>query len=184
MQRPAAWDAYYQAEREVARALNRERRNQRARSPVSMSSHRRMRHRRSTSMNALEGLSLSESAIRSTPAPQENSFTIFTPQSSGFSMRSTKDQTSASRSTFYSTTPLPSSRSVCGLPDWGSAVMLPSPDLGEYSSSELSTPRSDSQGIVTRHTSSIPSIFLHRNSSRPSFTSQPNWGPSERRGSF
>lgn len=175
LQHPSAWDPTYRAEQEVARTFQRGRHARRGLSPVSAASHWRPRRRQ----GSLDSMGLSEHSSH------EGSLNIrgTSSQLPHLSINVSEDET-ACRSTLYTTSSSPSPRSLCRPSDWGSAVVLPSPNIGEYSSSGFSTPQSDSRGIVTRPGASTPSLSVHRDSPRPSFDSRSDWEPPDRRGSL
>ncbi|OBZ79409.1 hypothetical protein A0H81_00652 [Grifola frondosa] len=164
---PTAWDPIYRAELEAAKAF-RNKHARRAWSPVSVASHWRPRRRDGTQGDPLG----------STRSRGDRSVNIpgIPPYAGPSRVRSTSvrrtREFSISTSTSLAPSPSPTMDSVFQQSQWDGPVVLPSPDVADYASTDASTPVSDSHAIVSGPSTAPAHLQSRRSSSPPSFYSR------------
>ncbi|EMD41768.1 hypothetical protein CERSUDRAFT_90344 [Gelatoporia subvermispora B] len=166
LQHPSAWDPIYRAELEAAKAF-RLKSARRAWSPVSVVSQWHPRRREGSTSNPFGNTRAAER-----PSEHVSSLRI---GSNSFNL---SRRLSTSTTTSCLSSEDPTVDSIRRASRWDSAVVLPSPDFGDYSSSDVSTPMSDSDGIV-RHPATAPAASWTRPESgrRTSLQLEVDWRP-------
>ncbi|OCH96527.1 hypothetical protein OBBRIDRAFT_787084 [Obba rivulosa] len=170
LQHPSAWDPIYRAELEAAKAF-RQTSARRAWSPVSVVTQWRPRRRDGSTSNPF-------GSTRATERPLDHVSSL----QLGSRSFSLSRRFSSSTTTSYLSSEDPTVDSIRRASRWDSAVVLPSPDLGDYSCSDVSTPLSDSEGIVRRPATAPAASWSRRDEGRRTSSQlEGDWKPPDPR---